>query len=312
MARRLRIQFPGARYHVINRGNLRHDIFTTAGARRSFVGVTGEACGKFGWRMHAYVVMRNHFHFALETPEPNLVAGMHWLQSTFAVRLLRFHGQHGHVFQGRYKSPVIQDEAHLARVCDYIHLNPVRAGVVTAERLEQFTSSSLSAWLAGSAPTWLRPAVVLEAAGCANQSKPWLEYSAYLVAIAKGDSKDDRMVRGAFSRDWAIGTAAWRKTQAREHAHLALAPELSQSEVKELQSERWERALESALQERGRLPAELASAPKSAPWKRVLARQLRDAVAPPYRWLAEKLYMGKPGSVRAYVHAARPRVVGRD
>jgi len=130
---------------VINRGNLRHDIFATPGARHSFVGVAGEACEKFGWRMHAYIVMRNHFHLALETPGPNLVAGMHWLQSTFAVRLLRFHGQHGHVFQGRYKSPVIQDDAHLARVCDYIHLNPVRAGVVAAERLEQFASSSLSA-----------------------------------------------------------------------------------------------------------------------------------------------------------------------
>ncbi len=312
MARRLRIQFPGARYHVINRGNLRHDIFATAGARRSFVGVAGEACEKFGWQVHAYIVMRNHFHLALETPGPNLVAGMHWLQSTFAVRLLRFHGQHGHVFQGRYKSPVIQDDAHLARVCDYIHLNPVRAGVVAVERLAQFASSSLSAWLGGSAPKWLQPAIVLEAAGCANQSKPWLGYSAYLVEIAKGDANDDRMVRGAFSRDWAIGTAAWRKALARKHAHLALAPELSQAEVKELQSERWERALESALQESGRTTAELASAQKSAPWKRALARKLRDAVAPPYRWLAEKLCMGKPGSVRAYVHAAGPGVAGSD
>lgn len=312
MARRLRIQFPGARYHVINRGNLRHDIFATAGARRSFVSVAGEACEKFGWRMHAYVVMQNHFHLALETPDPNLVAGMHWLQTTFSVRLLRFHGQHGHVFQGRYKSPVIQDDAHLARVCAYIHLNPVRAGVVTAECLEQFAASSLSAWLAGSAPAWLQPAVVLEAAGCANQSKPWLAYLAYLVAIAKGDSRDERMVRGGFSRDWAIGTAAWRKALAREHAHLALAPELAQSEVKELQSERWERALESALQESGQSPAELGSAPKSAPWKRALARKLRDTAAPPYRWLAAKLCMGQPSSVRAYVHAAGPGAAARD
>jgi len=120
------------------------------------------------------------------------------------------------------------------------------------------------------------------------------------------------MVRGTFSRDWAIGTAAWRKALAREHAHLALAPELSQAEVKELQSERWERALESALQENGRTTAELASALKSAPWKRALARKLRDAVAPPYRWLAEKLCMGKPGSVRAYVHAAGTGVAGND
>ncbi len=82
--------------------------------------------------------MRNHFHIALDTLEPNLVAGMHWLESTFAARLLRFHGQHGHVFQGRYKSPLIQDDAHLARVCDYIHLNPVRASVVVSGD-KQFT-----------------------------------------------------------------------------------------------------------------------------------------------------------------------------
>ena len=74
----------------------------------------------------------------------------------------------------------------------------------------------------------------------------------------------------------------------------------------------WERALESALQECGRSPAELASALKSAPWKRALARKLRDAAAPPDRWLAEKLGMGKPVSVRAYVHAAGPEGAGRE
>jgi len=74
----------------------------------------------------------------------------------------------------------------------------------------------------------------------------------------------------------------------------------------------WERALESALQERGRSPAELASALKSAPWKQALARKLRDAAAPPYRWLAGKLGMGKPGSVRAYLHAAEPDSAGRE
>jgi hypothetical protein len=98
----------------------------------------------------------------------------------------------------------------------------------------------------------------------------------------------------------------------RNHCHLALAPELSQAEVKELQSERWERALESALQDSGRTTAELASDLKSAPWKRGLARKLRDAVTPPYRWLAEKRCMDKPASGRAYVHAAGPGVAGSD
>ena len=110
------------------------------------------------------------------------------------------------------------------------------------------------AWLAGAVPTWREPAVVLEAAGCANQSNPWRGYAAHPIAIAKGDPKDDRMVRGIFSREWAIGTAAWRKALAREHAHLALASELSQSEVRELQSERWEQALELALKEIDRSP----------------------------------------------------------
>ena len=183
---------------------------------------------------------------------------------------------------------------------------------MAVEYLGQFPSSSFSAWFAGAAPPWLQSTVVLEAAGCANQSDPWLRYFAHLVAIARQDSNDDRMVRSAFSRDWAIGTAAWRKALAREHAHLALAPELSQSEVKELQSERWEQALESALQESGRTSAEPASAPKSARWKRTFARKLRDEAAPPYRWLAEKLSMGKPGSVRASVHTARPGDVGPD
>jgi len=312
MARRLRLQSPGARYHVFNRGNLQHDLFTTDGARRSFVRVMGEACAKFGWRLHAYIVMRNHFHLALETPEPNLVAGMHWLQSTFAVRLLRFHRQHGHLFQGRYQSPVIEDDAHLARVCDYIHLNPVRAGLLPVERLAQFKSSSLAAWLGGSAPEWLEDAVVLEAAGCAQGPDAWRRYADHLATIANGDANDERMVTGALSRGWAIGTAAWRKALAREHAHLALAPGLAQAEVRELQAERWERALEGALEGCGRTPADLGSSPKSAPWKQALARQLREAVAPPYRWLAEKLAMGQPSSVRAYVHGAGAQPAGKD
>src|SRR5690349_14665187 len=86
MARRLRIQYCGARYHVINRGNLQHNVFITSGAIRSFIVALGQAATQFGWRVHAYVVMRNHYHLALETPQPNLVDGMHWLQSTFATR----------------------------------------------------------------------------------------------------------------------------------------------------------------------------------------------------------------------------------
>ena len=84
MARKLRLEFPGACYHVLNRGNYRADLFATEGARRAFEQCLFEACTKSKWVLHAYVVMRNHYHLAIETPEGNLVAGMQWLQATFA------------------------------------------------------------------------------------------------------------------------------------------------------------------------------------------------------------------------------------
>ena len=82
MARRLRIEYPGAMHHVINRGNYRRDLFENVGAAEAFLRTLHEAAGKFGWKLHAYVLMRNHFHLAVETPEPTLGEGMHWLQSS--------------------------------------------------------------------------------------------------------------------------------------------------------------------------------------------------------------------------------------
>jgi putative transposase len=129
MARKLRIEYPGALYHVINRGNYRQDVFTSVGAAEAFVRTLAEATALQGWRVHAYVVMRNHYHVALETPQPNLVAGMHWLQGTLATRFNRFRQEHGHLFQGRYHALLIEDTAALGRVVDYIHLNPVRRSI---------------------------------------------------------------------------------------------------------------------------------------------------------------------------------------
>ena len=90
MARRLRIQYEGALYHVFKRGNYRRDVFESLGAVQAFVGVLVEAVGRYGWKLHAYVVMRNHFHLAVETPRANLVEGMHWLQGTLARRFNRY------------------------------------------------------------------------------------------------------------------------------------------------------------------------------------------------------------------------------
>ena len=116
--------------------------------------------------MHGYVVMRNHYHLALETPEPNLVEGMQWLQSTYANRFNRFRGERGHVFQGRYQAIAVEDGAHLGAVAHYIHLNPVRARIVAVRQANDYRWSSLY-FLAkrGARPGWLRLEDALLAAG---------------------------------------------------------------------------------------------------------------------------------------------------
>src|SRR5947209_1210880 len=125
MARKLRIQFEGAVYHVISRGNYRAHVFADDRTKSAFLGCLDEACRKAGWVVHAWCVMSNHYHLCVETPQPNLVDGMRWLQGTFSVRFNRFRDERGHLFQGRYKALLVASEA-IGAVCHYIHLNPVR------------------------------------------------------------------------------------------------------------------------------------------------------------------------------------------
>jgi len=91
MARKVRIQYPGAMYHVMNRGDRREAIFADDEDRERFLETLAETCEKTQWQVHAYCLMRNHFHLVLETPQPNLVAGMAWLQSTYTIRFNHRH-----------------------------------------------------------------------------------------------------------------------------------------------------------------------------------------------------------------------------
>lgn len=126
MPRKQRIEFAGACYHIISRGNYRKDLFEEEGTARAFEKTIFEAALRCGWKIPAYVIMGNHYHLVVRTPEPNLVAGMQWLQSTFATRFNRFKRESGHVFQGRYKSLLVEEGRLLLGLMDYVHLNPVR------------------------------------------------------------------------------------------------------------------------------------------------------------------------------------------
>src|SRR6266568_8232934 len=164
MARKLRIQYPGAVYHVMNRGDRRESIFHDDADRQWFIETLGEACGKTGWQVHAYCLMPNHFHLVLETPQPNLVAGMKWFLGTYTGRFNRRHNLSGHLFSGRYKSLIVDGSSggYLRSVCDYVHLNPARVrgrGMLRGDqRLKRFAWSSWPAYLVAPSkrPAWLR------------------------------------------------------------------------------------------------------------------------------------------------------------
>jgi REP element-mobilizing transposase RayT len=140
MPRQLRIQYTGAMYHAMSRGNRRAEIFLDDVDRHDFLKTLAEACQKTGWPVHAYCLMANHYHLVLETPNANLVPGMAWLQSAYTIRLNHRHKLIGHVLSGRYKAQLVEGSGngYLRTACDYVHLNPVRAGLLQPqERLRR-------------------------------------------------------------------------------------------------------------------------------------------------------------------------------
>ena len=146
MPRKPRVELEGAVYHVMCRGDHGEPVYQDDTDRQVFLGCLEEACAKTEWRIHALVLMGNHYHLLLETPRANLVAGMHWLQGTYTGRYNRRHGLHGHLFQGRYKPLLVEPEAdgYFLQVSTYMHLNPVRARMIDPRRacLESYPWSS--------------------------------------------------------------------------------------------------------------------------------------------------------------------------
>lgn len=154
MARPLRLEFAGALYHVTARGNARQKIFFDDEDRHGFLDRLGKEIEQQGWICYAYCLMDNHYHLLIETPEPNLVAGMRRLNGVYTQAFNRHHRRVGHLLQGRYKAILVDKNAYLQELCRYIVLNPVRAKAV--KRLDQWRWSSYAA-TAGDAPPpgWL-------------------------------------------------------------------------------------------------------------------------------------------------------------
>ncbi len=128
MGRKPRIEYAGAVYHVMCRGNKQEPVFEDDQDCKMFLDVLGVTCERTGWLIHAYVLMGNHYHLLIETPEANLVSGMRWIQGTYTKRFNARHHQWGHLFQGRYKALLVDSEGdYFSVVSNYIHLNPARS-----------------------------------------------------------------------------------------------------------------------------------------------------------------------------------------
>jgi putative transposase len=130
MSRPLRLQFPGAFYHLTSRGNQREAIYLDKYDFQRFVDLLGEVCLRYHWRCHAWCLMTNHYHLVIETPDANLSRGMRQLNGLYTQRFNRRHKRVGHVFQGRYKAILVDADTYLLELVRYVVLNPVRAHVV--------------------------------------------------------------------------------------------------------------------------------------------------------------------------------------
>ena len=140
MARPLRVEFEGAVYHITSRGNAGAAIYAGDVDRTLFLKVLEDTIVRYRWLCHAYCLMSNHYHLLVETPEPNLSRGMRHLNGVYTQSYNRVHRRMGHIFQGRFKSILLEKESHLLEVARYIVLNPVRAGMVRHPRRWKWSS----------------------------------------------------------------------------------------------------------------------------------------------------------------------------
>ena len=294
MARQLRIEYEGAIYHVINRGDRREEIFRDDLDRKSFLHTLGSACGKTGWQVHAYCLMSNHFHLVVETPRANLSAGMKWLLGGYTMGFNRRHRLNGHLFAGRFKSLLIDetDPSYLRVVCDYVHLNPARASLIGAnERLDSYVWSSYPSYLAAPSrrEAWIRCDRLLGEHGVGDGTRRHrLEFARRTEARRlERDAPAEEMIR----HGWRYGAEDFVARLVDRLGKPASENHRAKERV-ETDEQRAERIVRAGLTKLGWRDENLRLHRKSHPNKVALAKALRAQTAVSLKWIARRLDMG--------------------
>jgi len=326
MARPVRYEAAGAVYHVMARGDGGKEVFEEDADRFDWLARVGEAHERFGWQVHAYVLMGNHFHLLLETPEPNLVKGMKSLLGGFSQAWNRRRERRGHVFQGRYKAVVVNGEGsgHYFRiVADYIHLNPVRSGWVggsTGAKLKDWRWSSFPIYASRREVEWLATERVLRAFELAGNRRGRAAYAAYLEERAKDRDgvRTDESLK-LLRRGWCLGEEGFRD-RLLEALAGGLRPKRKRGSVagagaRAHDDAEAERLVTEGLEALGlpREPTSLAGRGRFRDEKALVAWWVRRRTSVSNRWLGERLAMGHPGSVSREVGRVRrePSLVKR-
>jgi|SRR5581483_5647409 len=299
MARKLRVEYPGAIYHVMNRGDRREPIFKDDKDRTLFLDTLAEACNKTGWQVHALCLMPNHFHLVVETPNANLVAGMKWFLGAYTSRFNRRHKLFGHLFSGRYKSLIVDGSGtgYLKTVCDYVHLNPARARLLKPqEKLTRYRWSTYPAYLlpARKRPKWLRVGRLLGEHGLAGDSKAQRREFALRMETRRAAELDPEWK--AIRRGWCLGSAKFREAQLKSMQGQS-GPHHGGEERRESEEAWAEQMVRADLRRRRWRAADLKQRRKGDPQKLGIARRLRQETTMTLTWIAQRLNMGAAGSL---------------
>jgi REP element-mobilizing transposase RayT len=329
--RSIRLEYPGAFYHVMARGNRRERIFADDVDHRFFLGVLAETAGMTGWRVHGWVLMRNHYHLMLETPEPNLVAGMKWLQNTYTRRFNTRHRLWGRLFGDRYKAVNVEGRAgdFYGTLLDYIHLNPVRAGIIAPHRDESVRDYPWSSVAGGYAlparqrAGWLAAADGLAAFGLADDTRGRRAFVERLDRRAREEAQErcgvpalpDDARRSHLRHGWYWGTQAFAE-KLLQLAEKALGKTTNRTYRSGLvqKSHGEGRALEiirSGLAAAGLSGNDLASLPGNDPLKVTLAQQVWAESTVTMAWIATKLQMRSAANVSQILRREKHRALAR-
>lgn len=305
MPRKMRVEVPGGIYHVMSRGDQRDDIFFDDVDRHDFIKTLAEVCQKADWQVHAFCLMRNHYHMVVETPSANLVAGMQWLQSTYTIRLNNRHALTGHGLSGRYKAQWIEGGAkgYLRTACDYVHLNPIRAKLLEAEdRLLAYPWSSFPLYLAAQKhrPAWLRVDRLLGEHGI-QQDTPLSRQEFERCMERRRLEEMDPEALERFRNGWCLGSEAFRK-QCLETTEDKVSDNHPGRARLETAVAKAERLMAQELVRLNWTSEDLTGRAKSDPLKLALAARLRRETTLSIKQIAQRLNLGKPKGAKSNLH----------